>query len=534
MSAVHRSLTESSDQWIAVLAVAATGFGALLVLYGTLSGQIAAAAAGGALGGAGLILLVVGGWVDGLIIVALSFPLPALFSNDEIRITAAALVTAAVVLAWALGLAYSRHAVALGRFPVKATVVLVGVFVVATLLGQSPVTSARETLNFVVLLALLVVATDLFMRDPDRMERILAVLVWIAALCGVLALLETLRILPGEFVRFETRFNRAALGFGQPNGLGLFLAVMIPLAAYRYGRARTRIARALYAFAAGALIIGLAGTFSRGSWFAVLAGSGVFLLSRDWRLAGRIWLVAVVCVVVLDLGSGGALRDTVLRTLGDWVLEQRLALMLAGVLMFLEHPIIGVGPGGFAENLDRFAAQVSQLWDIQPTPHNAYIQMAAETGVIGLVAFVAFLTVTLWALLKEVRRSGRETGQRHRLDLRRALLWSFATVCVAGLVVWPFAHGPGQLVMLVAAMAYVLPRESAAELDAGEAAEPDAAEPDAAEPDAAEPDAAEPDAAEPDVAEPDTADPEVAEPDATEPDAAEPDVDTKENPEAES
>ena len=44
----------------------------------------------------------------------------------------------------------------------KAAVGLVGVFVVATLLGQSLVTSARETLNFVVLL---VVATDLFTGD---------------------------------------------------------------------------------------------------------------------------------------------------------------------------------------------------------------------------------------------------------------------------------------------------------------------------------------------------------------------------------
>ena len=466
MRAGHGALTDSIDQRIAVLAVAALGCGALLAPHGILSGQTMVAAAGGMLGGAGLILLVVGGWVDGLMLVAVSLPLPALFGTDGIRITTAALVTAAVVLAWALRLGSSHHAVVLGSLPVKATVVLVAVFVLATLLGQSLVTSARETLNFVVLLALLVVATDLFTGDRGRMERVLAVLVWVAALCGVLALLETLRILPGEFPRFDTRFNRAALGFGQPNGLGLFLAVMIPLAAHRYVMARTRIGRALHALAIGAVIIGLVGTFSRGSWLAVLAGSGVLLLSRDWRLAGRIWLVALVCVVVVDLGSGGALRDTVQRTLGDWVLEQRAALMIVGVLMFLEHPIIGVGPGGFADNLDRFGAQVSQLWDVQPTPHNAYVQMAAETGVIGLVAFVAFLAVTLWALLKEVRRSGRETGQRNTLDLRRALLWSLATVCFMGMVVWPFAHGPGQLVMLVAAMAYVRPRQPAVEAPA--------------------------------------------------------------------
>ena len=459
MRAEPHLLRDSGDQLLAVMSVTALGCGVLLALHGTVSGQITAAAAGGALGGAGLILLVVGGWIDGLILVAISLPLPALFGGEGLRITTAAVVTAAIVLAWVLGLGSSRPAVVLGRFPLKATTVLVGVFVVATLFGQSPAISARETLNFGVLIALLVVATDLFTQDPDRVEKIVSVLVWVAALCGVLGLLETLRILPGEFPRFDTRFNRAALGFGQPNGLGLFLAVMIPLAAHRYGMARSRIGKVLHALAMGALVIGLVGTFSRGSLLAVLAGSGVFFLSRDWRLAGRIWLVTIVFVVVVDLGSGGALQDTVQRTFGDWVLEQRAALMLAGVLMFLENPLIGVGPGGFAENLDRFGAQVSQLWDIQPTPHNAYVQMAAETGVVGLVAFVAFLGVTLWALLQEVRQSGREPAHRNRLDLRRALLWSVATVCFAGMVVWPLAHGPGQLVVLVIAMTYVLPRE---------------------------------------------------------------------------
>ena len=170
-------LAESGDQWISMLAVAALGCGALMTPHGILSGQTMVAAAGGALGGAGLILLVVGGWVDGLLLVAISLPLPALLSTDGLRITSAAFVSAAVVLAWALALGPSHQTVVLGRFPLRTVVALVGVFVVATLLAQDPVTSARETLNFVVLVALLITATDLFRGDADRMERVLAVLV---------------------------------------------------------------------------------------------------------------------------------------------------------------------------------------------------------------------------------------------------------------------------------------------------------------------------------------------------------------------
>ena len=47
MRASHGVLTDSSEQWIAVLSVAALGCGAVLVLHGALSGQINAAAAGG-------------------------------------------------------------------------------------------------------------------------------------------------------------------------------------------------------------------------------------------------------------------------------------------------------------------------------------------------------------------------------------------------------------------------------------------------------------------------------------------------------
>ena len=113
MKAARRGLIDSGDQWIAVLAVAALGCGTPLVLHGALSGQIVLAAAGAALAGAGLVVLVLGGWIDGLVLVALSLPLPALFGDAGVRITSAALVTAVVVLAWALGLGSSRHVVEL-------------------------------------------------------------------------------------------------------------------------------------------------------------------------------------------------------------------------------------------------------------------------------------------------------------------------------------------------------------------------------------------------------------------------------------
>jgi O-antigen ligase len=194
--------------------------------------------------------------------------------------------------------------------------------------------------------------------------------------------------------------------------------------------------------------MGIFATFSRGAWLAILAGAGVLLFTGDARLIARVWLGALVAALLFDLISGGLIRDTIERSIGDWVIEQRAALMLAGIVMFFAYPLTGVGPGGYAESLEEFGPQIPQLWDYLPTPHNAYVQMAAETGIIGLLVFVAFFAVVLARQVRSVRAAGKEA------HLQRTVLWSIGTALAAGMVVWPFAHGTGQAVMLVLAGAF--------------------------------------------------------------------------------
>jgi putative inorganic carbon (HCO3(-)) transporter len=444
--------TVSADRWTALGAALALGCGAMVALAGVAGSNLTAAAAGGVLAAVGLTILVATDWLDGVVILALSLPLPVLYSSDSLRIAAIAPINAIVVFAWVLNTGTWHRRVQLGELPMRATLALVGAFALAAVFASHPLTSARELLNFGVQIALLVAATDLFSRDAGRVERMVSLLVAIASVCGVLAVLESVTVLPGQFPRWGTRFYRAALAFGQPNALGLFLASALPLAVHELTVARTPLRRVAVSCALGAVALGLVSTFSRGSWLSVLAGTSLLMLARDGRFVLKVWTITLLFAAAIDVASGGILTDTVQRTVGDWVIEQRAALMLAGVLMFLAHPILGVGPGGFADELDRFGAQIPQLFDYLATPHNAYVQMAAETGVVGLFAFVLFLVAVLQVLIRRARKAREDPAvSDEERSLRRALLWSFATVCFAGFVVWPFAHGTGQVVMLIAA-----------------------------------------------------------------------------------
>jgi O-antigen ligase len=440
---------------IAVVLAGLLGCGAAVAGFGAAVSDLRLAAAGGATAAGALFVLMAAGWVDPLVVVVLSLPLPAFYSTPSLRIATAAPVTVVAVAAWLTRLGLADVRALPGRIPFRSLTALAMAVALATVTAQYPLTSIRESVNLVVLFALLVAATDLFRRNARHLDHAVIALVAAAAVCGVLAVLETLTILPGEFPRFDSGYNRAALGFGQPNGLGLFLALALPLGVHRFQIARGP-GRWAAAFALLSAAAGLIATFSRGAWLALLAGTIALVFTGDRRLVLRVWLAAALLVLVTDVASGGAMRETVERSIGDWVIEQRAALMLAGILMFMAYPLTGVGPGGYAGSLDRFGPQIPQLWDYLPTPHNAYVQMAAETGLFGLIAFTVFLGATVVA---QVRRTRVEdaTASAERASLNRALLWSFATCCAAGMVVWPLAHGTGQAVVLLAAGIFAVP-----------------------------------------------------------------------------
>jgi putative inorganic carbon (hco3(-)) transporter len=427
--------------------------GTVTVLAGMGSGDLALALAGGATAAAGLVILLAGEWVDPLVALSLSLPLPALYAAGGLRLAPALPLTALVVAGWIAASPARPGPLRTARLPMGWIVLFLVVFAGTALLSPHRGAGAREVANMGILLALLVVAADLIARRPERVDSLAWSLATVAGITGALAVLETVGVLPGRFPG-TGGLNRAALGFGQPNGLGMYLAMSLPFALHVRRVAKRPSVRWIAAAAAGATVAGLVATFSRGAWMSVLAGTAAVAVAGRWREALRIWGVALLLAVGSDVVTGGAIRDALFELFQDWSVTQRASLMLAGVRMFLQHPLVGVGPGGYPLELERIGALVPALWDLKDTPHNAYVQMAAETGLVGLAAFMALL----WALFRRCLQAVRSSpGDLAASSLRMALLWAFGIALVEGLVEWPFSHGHGQLVILAAAMACALP-----------------------------------------------------------------------------
>ena len=80
--------------------------------------------------------------------------------------------------------------------------------------------------------------------------------------------------------------------------------------------------------------------------------------------------------------------------------------------MFLDHPLMGVGPGMAQEYYQEYAVKVGGRPRAETRrTHSLYPQLAAETGVIGLTAFLVMLAIVLLPL-DRARRHWQETDRQ--------------------------------------------------------------------------------------------------------------------------
>ena len=100
--------------------------------------------------------------------------------------------------------------------------------------------------------------------------------------------------------------------------------------------------------------------------------------------------------------------------------------MAPGVLAFLESPTLGVGPGNM-----RFLCQEitsnSIFYDCHPHPHNYYIQMLGETGIIGLVTGILFLGSIIWACARPALHDRSNVVVATMWIVPFGLFWPIAT-----------------------------------------------------------------------------------------------------------
>jgi O-antigen ligase len=210
-------------------------------------------------------------------------------------------------------------------------------------------------------------------------------------------------------------FYRVNSLFWDPSIYGRFLvvAILVALVSVLYGARRDSIVAALTVVA---LWIGLVFSFSQSSFVALVAGVlGAIALSWERRS-----VVALGVAVVALLAAGFVVPSVRAEILDntDRATGNRTSLVTEGLRIAADHPLGGVGLGGFrsayGERVGFRAADPARA-----ASHNTPVTVAAELGVPGLLLFAWLVATALWL---PFRRASRSFAGRASLCFGLALL----------------------------------------------------------------------------------------------------------------
>jgi O-antigen ligase len=192
------------------------------------------------------------------------------------------------------------------------------------------------------------------------------------------------------------------------------------------GATRSAVLRLLLACGVAIMIVGLGATESRGGLIAALVAvlcSLVLAKGHRQHVLGFVLLVAGVAAMWFAASPGALHRITGIDSSGSGRSEiWRIAWEVTQ-----DHPIVGVGLDNFKVREPGYARRPGPLRydkyiiDRPHVVHNLYLQLLAETGVIGLVLFLVVAAGAMRAAWAAGRRFD-ELGDRAFAGASRAVL----------------------------------------------------------------------------------------------------------------
>ena len=241
---------------------------------------------------------------------------------------------------------------------------------------------------------------SLVARELTRAQ-LIRLLVVMALTGAVLAGIGALDYLTGGGARVAADgtsvSGRASAAIEDPNYYGAYLLLtVLPVTGLVVFGVLRRWRRAVIAVAVGVGVTGVVLSLSRGALLGLVLGAGLVLLStRQSRTAVLATSVALVAVTVAGLNPllksrAVEIVDTRLSSITTTSSNNERPLLWSAAVHTVEkHPVFGIGALQFPEVTQRRG--ITQRGRPLDNVHNTFLNLAAELGLVGLGAFLAWL-----------------------------------------------------------------------------------------------------------------------------------------------
>ncbi len=259
----------------------------------------------------------------------------------------------------------------------------------------------------------------------------------IGGIISFLGILSFYGVLPSLLAGMDPRSGAT---IGNPIPLGIYLLMLLPVAAALFFTESQQKKKYGYAAGFGLLLLALFLTGSRGAYMGFLAAAFYFLLlfPKQTGLPGRTLktlkiaagaLLTLVILTVLyasytpnavPLLSENKISKIILPRLSIQFLSQEERFRTWGTVekVIQDRPLLGWGMENLSTPFDQhFDPTVTPLgwWD---RSHNTFLDAAVSAGIPGLLAYIALFGTLLWQLHRVKRRTpeSRDLFMAHALQ----------------------------------------------------------------------------------------------------------------------
>jgi putative inorganic carbon (hco3(-)) transporter len=317
------------------------------------------------------------------------------------------------------------------RVPVPTFVWPVAAFVgagaLSILVAKNQIGAIEDVIRFATLVVIVLVLNQLLTTERALKHLLVAVYVSLA----IPALVAAYQVVTKSGYHVSASFSRVRGTFDHPNPFSIYLTMLIVMGVALVLKVQRRSIKLLLLSAIGISGTFLLLTYTRSAWIATLAGLLVVAFYQGKRLV-PIMGFAVVLVVLLVPSVAERFSDLSTETTQSGAAGNSLVWRFEywkQALELSENPIVGAG-----------LRTVQASTDVSKEPHNDFIRVYVETGLIGLSAYLWFLV----SLARSARRSIRNT----RSPLEHAVAVGFAGCLAAFLLLSLVSNVISQLVIL--------------------------------------------------------------------------------------
>ena len=255
----------------------------------------------------------------------------------------------------------------------------------------------------------------LFIKDKNW-EKLWNINFFVASLASLLAIVQSFNLLKNVFISYEGGATPSFLG--NSTFLAIYMLFMAIWSFVLFLQKREKKQKLIYGgfFLLFVLTIFLTG--SRATYLALLVSFFFFLFLYPIRIkqiktlkiiAGSLLLIAIISIIVFnslpqlsekgDFFSRLANRLSIQRVATD-LFGTRFAVWQITLKAIKDRPLLGWGPENFYIGFEKYyeptAPNLQKLW--WDRPHNIFLDIAANSGLIALFFYIAFWLILLWSL----------------------------------------------------------------------------------------------------------------------------------------